>query len=244
MAYINAEKSKQIRENLKREFSSKDGWSFSVSIANYMKLYVKILKAPIDFGVEKYQSVYYKSIDRYFKGEAATALNRIAEICNEGNFDHSDSMSDYFHVGWYFDLTIGDYEKPFQFVEKKNYQFKPVEVQPATTNEGELYGESLESLRYWFDKSLIETELNDTPGCTKTNNQLENKHIKMVYTYGSLEVHCKDSGFSQVFNDKMFADKVFLPDRLNDIFFEYYYFFNEETTLKTISEITDTIKIE
>ena len=31
----------------------------------------------------------------------------------EGNFDNSDPQSDYFSVGWYTDINVGKWNKPY-----------------------------------------------------------------------------------------------------------------------------------
>ena len=35
---------------------------------------------------------------------------------NDGNHDRSDPQSDYFDVGWYVDVNIGKWNKPYTLV--------------------------------------------------------------------------------------------------------------------------------
>lgn len=125
MAYITAEKSREIRKNLKKAFP---GWKFSVRNDKHTALRVNILTADIDFisiHLEKNEAEYTKRpnsisinhfwIDRHWEHnqKARDALNKINEICNEGNHDNSDIMTDYFDVGWYFTLSVGRWDTPF-----------------------------------------------------------------------------------------------------------------------------------
>lgn len=53
--------------------------------------------AKIDFGAE-WNSVMKKALD----------------ILYEGNHDRSDAQVDYFDVGWYVDINLGTWDRPFQ----------------------------------------------------------------------------------------------------------------------------------
>lgn len=45
-----------------------------------------------------------------FVKEMLSAMNGVGT--EEENFDKSDSMTDYFHVGWYVNLSVGRWDKP------------------------------------------------------------------------------------------------------------------------------------
>lgn len=55
---------------------------------------------------------YY--LDDSFSGKALEFLQKAKDIMNQGNHDRSDIMTDYFDVGWYIDLHIGRWNKPFE----------------------------------------------------------------------------------------------------------------------------------
>ena len=48
----------------------------------------------------------------------ANFLNELYRACNHceeyQNHDRSDSMTDYFDVGWWVDINLGKYGKPYQ----------------------------------------------------------------------------------------------------------------------------------
>lgn len=49
--------------------------------------------------------------------KGAKMLNRVVEIANQENWNNSDSMTDYFDVNYYFSLSIGQWDKPYQSKE-------------------------------------------------------------------------------------------------------------------------------
>lgn len=60
-------------------------------------------------GVNPY---HYK---RHFDGKALKFLSEVITAMNYGNHDNSDIMTDYFDVGWYIDVNIGKWDKPYVF---------------------------------------------------------------------------------------------------------------------------------
>ena len=123
MAYIKSEQVKEMRNKIKELFPSKNGWKFSIVRLDYSCLSVKILRAPVDLAYNKAEgnkhfNVNHYHLDRYEKDEVREVFEKITNICMQGNFDNSDSMTDYFHVGWYFSLSVGEWNKDFEFIEK------------------------------------------------------------------------------------------------------------------------------
>lgn len=49
---------------------------------------------------------------------AQEVINNIVEAINSENYDNSDSMSDYFDVGYYVHLNFGKWDKPCQIIAK------------------------------------------------------------------------------------------------------------------------------
>jgi hypothetical protein len=121
MAYISTNEVAAIRAKLKAEFPE---MKFSVRRENHMKVCVAILKAPYHFIKDQFREkmqggynwqVNHHWVDHHECYQHVDKLKRIIRICNEGNHDNSDIMTDYFDVGWYFDLEIGKYDKDFQY---------------------------------------------------------------------------------------------------------------------------------
>ena len=55
-----------------------------------------------------------EKINSFFK-ELIQAMN--GKGSGFGNHDNSDAMTDYFDVGWYLSINVGDYGKPYQLTK-------------------------------------------------------------------------------------------------------------------------------
>jgi hypothetical protein len=44
-------------------------------------------------------------------------LNEVMPALNAGNWDRSDIQADYFNVGWYVNVHVGKWNKPYALVE-------------------------------------------------------------------------------------------------------------------------------
>ena len=132
MAFVSNEKMAQVRADLRAQFPE---IKFKVNRGqsrSYSSIYVTIVSAPYQFiqpdmeyvaNVEfTYDTGYRVRSDEYNpqweqalvrEFGAKDVLRRIVEIVNKGNHDRSDSMTDYFDVGFYLNISIGEYGKPF-----------------------------------------------------------------------------------------------------------------------------------
>jgi hypothetical protein len=108
MAYISIEKTKDIREQLKREFPDV---KFSIRNKDYTCIEVDIMAAPFRISEKDYEQINTYYPEWYL---CPDIIEKITNICNKGNHDNSDYMTDYFDVGWYFHLSQGKWDKPFQ----------------------------------------------------------------------------------------------------------------------------------
>ncbi len=115
MAYITTNQVKEIRKKINENFSTKDGWKFSIRNENSMAVRIVVKSAPVNY-LAKYRNGY----SVIPKNQDCVNLQRIWNIANAGNWDNSDSMTDYFDVGWYVNLYIGNWEQPFEFKTSKN----------------------------------------------------------------------------------------------------------------------------
>ena len=134
MAYVNQERKAELAPSIKAVFK-KYGVKGSIAVRNYMTLVVNIKSGPIDFfgnfnDMAKDRNWQYPfprqeakdSIDvnpywyhEHFDGVAKDFLAELITAMNVGNHDNSDSQSDYFDVGWYIDVNIGKWNKPYVF---------------------------------------------------------------------------------------------------------------------------------
>lgn len=131
MAYITTERIAEIRKEIKATFP---GWKFSITRRHYSTVVIAIMSAPIDLieGEQlaqyadgrtptKYHDVNVHWIEDNYKDNPLKAqiLSKIHSIANVGNFDNSDAQTDYFHVGFYVDISIGKWDADFVFTPNK-----------------------------------------------------------------------------------------------------------------------------
>ena len=137
MAYMSQEKKAKIAPVVKallKQYNIKG----SLSVSNHSTLVLTIKQGAVDFienfnakidtmpGYDscKEQSATRTAIDvnpyhfkDQFTGVARTFLIKLFDALNDGNHDRSDSMTDYFDVGWYLDINIGKWDKPYQLIK-------------------------------------------------------------------------------------------------------------------------------
>jgi len=118
MAYMSKEHAKEIRNNLKKEFPN---FKFSVRNRHYSSISVSLLKSPLDFStdLEKNKPFDYIQVNHYHLEwySHSDILKRIKDIINAKNYDNSEPQFDHFDVGYYVDMNIGDYEKPYEQIK-------------------------------------------------------------------------------------------------------------------------------
>lgn len=136
MAFVSQEKKKELAPAIKQVLK-KYGLTGTISVRNHSTLCVNISKGPIDFiknyyetisqnpsyekygiqdRVETYLQVNTFWIQTNFSGVAEQALTELKEALLVGNWNNSDIQTDYFDVGWYIDINVGQWNKPYQLV--------------------------------------------------------------------------------------------------------------------------------
>jgi hypothetical protein len=137
MAYFNQDR-KQERAPAIKAILKKYGVKGSLSVRNSMSFVLTIKSGSIDF-IENYiktdadkpygnkmsdDRIAYvrkeRSLDvntywyqEHFSGKAVSFLNEVLAAMNKGNHNNSDVQTDYFDVGWYVDVSIGTWNKPY-----------------------------------------------------------------------------------------------------------------------------------
>ena len=144
MAYFTQEQKKQMTPKIKAVLSLY-GLKGSLSVNNHSTVVLTIQQGAIDFigntlrvaehtlaqqptnkmlktSVEqdrvrppKYLSANQYHYQSHHTGDALRCLKDLFAILFEGNHDRSDIMSDYFDVGWYVNLHIGRWDRPYQY---------------------------------------------------------------------------------------------------------------------------------
>jgi hypothetical protein len=131
MAYINQEKKAEIAPIIKA-ICKKFGVKASLAVGNHSTLVLNVKSGSIDFignfnktisnqpggfrnGTPAEGSLQVNPywFQEHFDGKAKQFLKEVLEAMNNGNWDKSDIQSDYFNVGWYVDVNIGRWNKPY-----------------------------------------------------------------------------------------------------------------------------------
>tara|TARA_B100001059_G_C17764833_1_gene544996 strand:+ start:113 stop:532 length:420 start_codon:yes stop_codon:yes gene_type:complete len=123
MAYLSKEELKKMRDNIKKVFPAKEGWKLSIRNRNHSTVCVDLLKG--NFKDEGHRTVnHYRTTDDD-SGRFTSSINEILELSVE-NYDNSDSMTDYFDVGYYKDISIGRWDKEYVYNEGKSVNWDEI----------------------------------------------------------------------------------------------------------------------
>ena len=122
MAYMNQEKKAKLAPAIKAVLK-KYNMKGSIAVRNYSTLVVNIKSGKLDIlanakknglnANDDYIDVNTYWIDSHYTGEVKNFLLELKDAMMTGNHDRSDSQTDYFDVGWYIDINVGNWNKPY-----------------------------------------------------------------------------------------------------------------------------------
>jgi hypothetical protein len=127
MAYIKTEEVREIRNALKEEFGP--DLKFGVKKQHYSSITVTIKKGNVDFSdiTGREGDLGYAQINQYHLGNYGDHRPLFEDIINvikkapgkaEGGrewYDKSDAQYDYFNTAFYFNIEVGNYNKPYEY---------------------------------------------------------------------------------------------------------------------------------
>ena len=129
MAYMDQQRKATIAAELKKVAPA--GWKYTLGVDNRSTIVMTISQAPIDLigllasrkidgGVRpsSFQLNTHYPLEAFTDQEVGKAFAAIVGALNAGNHDRSDTMTDYFDVGWYVSVNIGRWDKPFAVIEQ------------------------------------------------------------------------------------------------------------------------------
>lgn len=136
MAYASQELKAKVAPRVKA-ICQKYGVKATLAVRHHSSLVLNVRQGEIDFfgnyndtiaqrdptgnrhinRAEKYIQVNTYWYHEHFSGRAKNFLAEVLAVMNEGNHDRSDAMTDYFDVGWYVDVNIGKWDKPYALVK-------------------------------------------------------------------------------------------------------------------------------
>jgi hypothetical protein len=130
MAFMSQARKAGIAAELKRVIPR--GWKYSLAVQHRSTIVLNITSAPVDLlgqlkAVSAQRAAHgqredylahasHARLNPYYFRESGLDIDVFApifEALNRGNHDRSDTMTDYFDVGWYVEVNIGRWDKPF-----------------------------------------------------------------------------------------------------------------------------------
>lgn len=132
MAYMNQERKAKLAPAIK-SILKRYGVKGTIAVRNHMTLVLNIKSGSLDF-IKDYNETVGSQPGGFRLGSPATTsldinpywykehfsnkvirkfLDEILAAMNVGNHDNSDSQTDYFDVGWYVDVNVGNWNKPY-----------------------------------------------------------------------------------------------------------------------------------
>ena len=125
MAYMSQERKKELAPAIKSVLK-KYNMKGSISVRHYSTLVVTIKSGALDIIgnlIENNDTLYHGKpdyidvnpywVDKHYTGKVKDFLNELVAAMMNGNHDNSDIMTDFFDVGWYIDIHVGRYDKPY-----------------------------------------------------------------------------------------------------------------------------------
>jgi len=116
MAYMNQEQKKEIVARIKKNVLSRPEFKkmkLTFGVKNFSTFVANIKSGNIDFG-SKSEQVNPYWISENCDGLAKKFLEAINEEINKTNYDKSDIMTDYFNVGFFVNINVGKWNKPYE----------------------------------------------------------------------------------------------------------------------------------
>jgi hypothetical protein len=155
MAYMNQEKKAELAKEIAKVMPT--NWKYTLKVRHHSTLVLTIRQADANLIAENLvvkerfaneHPVYRDLNEHNLQGEYSGKLLKIFESIKSammvGNHDRSDIQSDYFDVGWYIDINIGEYNSPFKYVpsQTKPFQhfgaYRPKGMPKGLTEAGEM----------------------------------------------------------------------------------------------------------
>lgn len=133
MAYMSQEKKQQLAPAIKKVLA-KYNMKGTLGVNHSSTLVLNIKSGPLDI-VGQYNARGAKRAELYgdkwhsvdhcdvhtndakeYTGQESEFIKEIVAVMNVGNWDNSDIQTDYFDVGWYTTIHVGNWDKPYALI--------------------------------------------------------------------------------------------------------------------------------
>ncbi len=137
MAYMNQERKAKLSPAIKAH-CAKYGMKATIGVRHHSTLVVNIKSGKLDLcqnfydtqaaeysrrypnhpamELPKYMQINPYWAHEHFTGKCRDFIVGLLDLMNIGNHDNSNAQIDYFDVGWYRDVNVGAWNKPYEVV--------------------------------------------------------------------------------------------------------------------------------
>ena len=123
MAYVSQDLKRKLSPNIKAVLK-KYNLKGTIGVRHHSTLVVTIRSGAMDLSetnnrgevMTSYSVNEYGIEDRY-NDQRLHLFKELYNAMNDGNWDKSDIQTDYFNVGWYTDVRVGEWNKPYTRVD-------------------------------------------------------------------------------------------------------------------------------
>lgn len=115
MAYVSKELKDRLVANLK-PIAKKYGLRMTYKVCHHSQFVITIRESKNELMFAEAVGGQMNNINHKKFPEGSNEANFVAEVMeviNAENHDNSDIMTDYFDVGFYFEMSVGEWNKPY-----------------------------------------------------------------------------------------------------------------------------------
>jgi hypothetical protein len=130
MAYMNQERKAELAKGVAAAIPQ--GWKYTLAVRDHSTLVLTIRQADVDLigenlvvrarlaaeGRPEHRGVNNHHLNGEYEGNLLKVFQSVRDAMMVGNYDRSEVQADYFDVGWYVDINVGDWKSPFRHVAK------------------------------------------------------------------------------------------------------------------------------
>lgn len=137
MAYMSQENKAKLTPSIKAVLK-KFGMKGTIGVRNNSTLICNVSQGPLDIIGNMYEIAMAKPdtfyardnapkpehirvnpywISENYSGKVRDFIQALKDAMDVGNHDRSDIQIDFFDVGWYIDINIGKWDKPYQLIK-------------------------------------------------------------------------------------------------------------------------------
>jgi hypothetical protein len=169
MAYVSQDQKKALAPGIKAVLA-KYGMKGTVAVRHHSTLVVNVIEGPLDLivnanakseercepGERRVVQKDYMRVNNYhardqFSDDCRAFVLELLEACNVGNWNKSDLQTDYHNVGWYVDINIGRYDRPYSLLRATRAPVATAKTDESVSKKERDYGGAFDGVTVTSD---------------------------------------------------------------------------------------------